>query len=105
LVLLLLLSLIPLPHTLALEGLVPDGSVCDIVHVQDADVLKVTDEEAEWLFGIPADEALEDPTRVWNHPFQSLSIESSSFKEDFALDRIGPFNWQPCLLFQPVPTK
>jgi len=32
--------------------------------VQKAHVVKLTDEEAEWLFGIPAAEALDDPRRV-----------------------------------------
>ena len=34
------------------------------VFVQKAHVVKLTDEEAEWLFGIPASEALDDPRRV-----------------------------------------
>lgn len=35
-----------------------------VPYVQEADLLKVTDEEAEWLFAIPAAKALEDPTLV-----------------------------------------
>lgn len=30
----------------------------------DADVIKLTDEEAEWLFGVPGDEALRDPSML-----------------------------------------
>lgn len=33
-------------------------------YCQQADVLKITDEEAEWLYGIPAADALEHPERV-----------------------------------------
>lgn len=33
-------------------------------YVDHADVLKVTDEEAEWLYGIPAEEALKHPEKV-----------------------------------------
>lgn len=32
--------------------------------VQEADLLKVTEEEAQWLFGIPGHDALEDPIQV-----------------------------------------
>ena len=33
-------------------------------YTSKADVLKVELEEAEWLYGVPAAEALEDPQRV-----------------------------------------
>lgn len=33
-------------------------------NAERADVLKMTDEEAEWLLGIPANEALNDPSKV-----------------------------------------
>ncbi|KAI7846208.1 hypothetical protein COHA_000278 [Chlorella ohadii] len=33
-------------------------------YIQQAHILKVTDEEAEWLFGIPPDQALAHPERV-----------------------------------------
>lgn len=32
--------------------------------MQAADLLKVTEEEAQWLFGIPGHDALEDPIQV-----------------------------------------
>lgn len=35
-----------------------------VEYIQQADILKVTDEEAEWLYGIPAADALEHPERV-----------------------------------------
>lgn len=34
------------------------------MHPPQADILKVTDEEAEWLWGIPRADALEHPERV-----------------------------------------
>ena len=33
-------------------------------HVEQADIVKVTEEEAEWLWGVPGDEALEDAEKV-----------------------------------------
>lgn len=35
-----------------------------VPYVMEADLLKVTEEEAEWLFGIPGAEALEQPEKV-----------------------------------------
>ena len=32
--------------------------------VEDGDILKMSDEEAEWLYGIPRDEALHCPEKV-----------------------------------------
>jgi len=37
-----------------------------IPYVKEADLLKVTEEEAQWLFGIPGHDALEDPIQVLN---------------------------------------
>ena len=33
-------------------------------YVEQADIVKVTEEEAEWLWGVPGDEALEDAEKV-----------------------------------------
>lgn len=42
------------------------ASALDIImpFVQKADLVKITDEESEWAFGIPAEEAIEQPSRV-----------------------------------------
>jgi len=33
-------------------------------YVEQADIVKVTEEEAEWLWGVPGDEVLEDAEKV-----------------------------------------
>lgn len=42
---------------------------------ETADVVKLTDDEAEWLFGIPGDEALRDPSSVAKH-FPSAEVSA-----------------------------
>lgn len=40
---------------------------------ETADVVKLTDEEAEWLLGIPGDEALENPSALTSY-FPSAEV-------------------------------
>lgn len=39
-----------------------------------ADVVKLTDEESEWLFGIPAAEAFKSPTLVQEHFPKAIGV-------------------------------
>lgn len=37
-------------------------------YVSKADIVKLSDEEAEWLFGLSASDALQHPYKVWLTP-------------------------------------
>ena len=41
-------------------------------YVEQADIVKVTEEEAEWLWGVPGDDALDEPQLVCNQDAQHL---------------------------------
>lgn len=44
-------------------------------YVEQADVLKMSDEEAEWLYGIPRDTALHKPETVRPSPIPLFGID------------------------------
>lgn len=56
----------------------PSSAVEPIVEfLKGADVVKITDEEAEWAFGIPAVDALDDPLRVCSAASSRLQVAAA----------------------------
>jgi len=74
-------------------------------YVEQADIVKVTEEEAEWLWGVPGDEALEDAEKVLlnqdilsNTPSRTRAAEFHAVDE--APDRLS---LEPQALKAPTP--
>jgi fructokinase len=54
-----------------------------------ADVVKLTDEESEWLFGIPAAEAFKSPTLVQEHFPKAIGVLVTAGKKGAAYWLLG----------------
>lgn len=53
-----------------------------------ADIVKLTDEEAEWLSGVPGDEALRDPSRL-KATFPAAKVRAGEITDEACYDRVA----------------
>ena len=60
----------------------PEGAPAVIKpYTEQADIVKVTEEEAEWLWGVPGDEALEDPEKVGFYILDGVEVNFAAEAE------------------------